>query len=101
MEVKLFGGNGKTLSFFTRSSIFSICFVRLLMRVSHIGLYFYFLKGLTFSLFAILMNKIELKHYTLLCKIVKSSVIKERTWIILCKINVKRIFVSSDCKKSG
>ena len=34
-------------------------------------------------------------------KIVKSSVIKERTWIILCKINVKRIFVSSDCKKFG
>lgn len=36
-----------------------------------------------------------------LAKIVKSSVIKERTGIILCKINVRRIFVSSDCKKYG
>ena len=29
---------------------------------------FLFLKGLTFSLFAILMNEIELKHYILPCK---------------------------------
>ena len=30
-------------------------------------------------------------------KVTKSSVIKEKTWIILRKINVKRIFVGKMC----
>lgn len=49
---------------------------------------------MTFCLLAILMNKIESIHYICVAKVTKKNVIRERTWIILCKTNVKRKLVS-------